>query len=136
MALFNFLKKKKEDDFGDLGGDFGPEPAFPGAGGMPGMPESRAMQPGAVPPGPATGRQDLFTNEPQMPQPMTPTPMQFQPQQPQMQQQGFGGDMRAVTDIFRSQIDVVVSRLDSLKASVDRVNDRMEYIERYLVGRR
>lgn len=161
MALFDFLKKK-EEPAGDLGPDFGPEPAFPGAGGMPpgmpgmppmgGMPGMGGQMPGmqGMPPmggdmfgqGPGGQRGGAqFFGEPQMQQgppmqPMTPTTISFQPQQPQ----GFGpqpgfGESRS-SDVLRGQIDVVLTKLDSLKASIDRLNERMEYIERYLIGRR
>jgi len=33
-------------------------------------------------------------------------------------------------------MDMIATKIDSLKASVDRLNERMEYIERYLIGRR
>jgi hypothetical protein len=168
MALFDFLKKKKEDDLGDLGGDlgadFGAEPAFPGAGGNAGMPNMPnmpgmggpipGMPSGGIPGMPNMQGGNMFGQDmgggaqgfqmppppPGMAQPMSPTSISFQPQPFQQQQsfgqsQGAGSDSRMIADMVRNQIDVVVTRLDSLKASVDRINERLEYIERYLIRR-
>jgi len=65
MALFDFLKKKKEEDLGGLGPDFGPEPAFPGAGGeMQGMGQ---MPPGGMPGLPPMGGMQGMGQMPGMP---------------------------------------------------------------------
>jgi len=138
MALFDLFKKKK-DEFEDLGmpesmgGDFPPiDTGYPGPdmGGLPpmGPPQGRGFpQPQNIP-----SQYQGF-----IPQPIQPIsiPMSGPQQYGQMpQQQQF--DMRTFNDMFRSQVDLIVSKVDSMKATLDRINERLDYIERYLIGRR
>lgn len=145
MGLFDFLKKKKDEDLddlgdlGDLGGNLGPEPAFPERGtssqapmGMPGVPEGKAF--GQTPPTGTAGRDQLFTQQAPPPPLGTPQP-QMQSQQPGPQTRD-SGNIRAIADMLRNKMDTISTRLDSLRASVDRINDRIQYIERYLIGKR
>ena len=88
MALFDFLKKKKEDDLGEFGADFGPEfgaesgmpgiPGSPGLGAGPGMGAIPPPRPGAVSGAPGTGQ--LFGAPQTPPPPMQPTPINLGPQ--------------------------------------------------------
>lgn len=115
MGIFDFLKKKKDEDLGDLGGDlggnFGPEPAFPNA------------QAGA-------GTPQLFSDQ-QMPPPpgMQPSSMSMNLAQPN---QGIvqSGSM----DLLASRIEVISSKIDALRTSLERLNEKLDYIERFLAA--
>ena len=128
MGLFDFLKKNKEDELGDLGGDFGE----PGAGlGMPGPGGVPPPRPGAV--GGVPGSPALFGGAEQQPvppppaQPISPTPINLGPQPVQIQ--------RTPGMDIASKIEVLNSKIDSLRIAIERVNDRLEFLERFLKGR-
>jgi hypothetical protein len=137
MGMFDFLKRKGKED--ELGGDFGlgPEPAFPEAGGgMPGVPSMTAfggpgMPPEGMPQG-MPGTAPVFGR--QAPTPMAPMSIQMsQPSYPQQQQQM---DTRTMSDMVRNQMDTISYKIDSLRTSIDRLADKLDFIERYLAGRR
>jgi hypothetical protein len=149
MGIFDFLKKKKEDDLGDLGADLGPEPAFPGAamqgipemqggaqGGMPGLPGAPTGMGGMPGVGGFGGAPQLFGQQAAPPPPpqqmMTPTAMQLS--QPGNYGAGYGAQQGG--DVLASRVEVLSSKLDSLRTSIDRINDKLDYIERLLVGGR
>lgn len=126
MGILDMFKKKKGDDFMDLGamgapgapGGFGPA----GMQGMQGMPGEQPMgqpfgqQPGmqgmgGLPPMPDMGQ---FSGPQQMQQPM----MQ---QMPQMASPGI--------DDLRRAIETLSYKLDALKAGIDSINSRLANIE-------
>jgi hypothetical protein len=161
MALFDFLKRKgKDEDLGDLGmpgagGEFPPiDTGFPGPdmGGMPGMqgmqgmPQQRGYPPQMQGQGmgmPQRAPQGYPGQEFSIPPAIQPINIPLGPQQqygaPQYGPQQYNppqNDMRAVSDMVRNQIDVISSKFDSMKATLDRINERLDYIEKYLIGRR
>ncbi|MDD5182491.1 MAG: hypothetical protein PHC66_05000 [Candidatus Nanoarchaeia archaeon] len=141
MGIFDFFKKKTDEDLGDLGADLGPEPAFPGgempsmqgAGGLGGMPGNAPGNYGGTP-GNFGGAPPLFAEQAAPPPPpMTgPSSMSIPMGQPG---QGYGGQ-HVNSDILASRVEVISSKLDALRTSVDRINEKLDYIERMLVGGR
>jgi hypothetical protein len=122
MGLFDFLKRKKDDDLEDFGGGFGPEPAFPKTGTreISGIPQTSAESP------------QLFSNQAMPPPPGTPpvpAPVSMNLSQP-MQERHASGNI----ELIASRIEVISSKIDSLRASMERLNEKLDYIERFLAA--
>ena len=163
MGIFDFLKRKDEDEDLDLDSpEFGETPNLAGTGrqrmgqppgtagrgtpgsGIPGTPGSGIPgTPGGrmsgTPGNETPGRSPLFGAEPSVPSgtPSATAPGTTQP----MQQPGFGQRYQQPpgappeVEATRNSIQLIISKLDGLKVSIDRLNDRLEYLERSLIGR-
>ncbi|HDQ59738.1 MAG TPA: hypothetical protein ENN30_00935 [Candidatus Woesearchaeota archaeon] len=137
MGLFDFLKKKKDEDddldldspeFGetpDLADPLGGSP--PDVGGMPGVGQRPMQQMPGVP-----GQAPLFGTEPEQPSQMDVPPPMTRP--------GFGQQQMAPPgpppefESMQHSLNLLASRLDAIKVSIDRLTDKIEYLERYLMG--
>jgi|GEM_PF-2111914 len=111
MAVFDFLKKKKKDEFVDLGavepGAYGPgAEAYPPPGGPYGVPPPEL--PGFPPPGPEVQPMDFRMQAPQPPQ-----------AHPELEN-------------VRQQLEALSYKLDTLKAVLDTLNTRIANIENAL----
>ena len=160
MGLFDFLKKKSDEDFGEdtgIGGMQGTQgmggmpqtPGMQGTQGMGGMPQTPGMQGtqgmGGMPQVPGIGGipRSPGMNQTQQPPQLFGAP-EAQPQglpppieptpihfYPQQRTQQQADSIQ----ILKSGMDVLSSKMDSLKAAMDRINERLDYIEKYIMRR-
>ena len=127
--------KKEEDDFSDLG-DFG-------LGDIPG--------PSASPAGPAPEKTELFPdmNTPSQgisPGPMTPPPVQHpstmpdmgaaeqKPESMGMAQQTFTSAPQTMQPTYNKDLELISAKLDSMKAMLENINQRLANPERIAKG--
>jgi len=119
---------KKKDEFSDIGlgdkdnlafgDDFGAQPGAPGAtpGAAPGAPPGLGPSPD-LGPDPGLGAQPSA--------PPGPAPQPFQQPPPQVQQPSYNPQQ----DLEAKSLEVISSKLDALRASVDSLNQRLANLE-------
>lgn len=121
MAFFSKLAfwKKKDDDLGGLG-DLGELPPFPDDTNL-GLPGFGTPKPANYPPEPGYGYGQPVQERPLPRAPITPQQYQEITPAPQYGQYGYQQN---------KDIEVVSAKLDSIRATLDSINQRLANIER------
>ncbi len=132
MGIFNFLKRKKDDEFSDseFDSNFGSDKSFDE--GMPGVPRG------------SLGRKDTSHSQnfgmsestqstQQMPQHTPQQPSQSSISFSQQHQQNRRRDFES--ESLKDKMEVLSSKIDLLKNSLENINQRLDRIENYFMRR-
>lgn len=139
-VVFKFWKKKKEEEFPGLG-EFEKELGAPvpgeaptgfeeaGIGEMPGLGAAPAEAPAAIPPeAPPPGFEErLAPTKLAVPPPLGPAPAA----PPKLEEIPQAAPPKVSEEILAKNIEIISVKLDSIKTTLETINQRLENLERF-----